>query len=770
MNVPASDARRSINKYTTELRDCVLRFADDPDPFVRGLAATEVYRDQAELPVVVKRAEVCARAAERLRPVVLPQTRLLSCHYRRRRVHGGVNDENSWRVPAAFPERGGDWDHPAVPPAVREVLAFWREPRLGGRNVIRQEHSWLGRYGIANPHGWANGHTLPDHGILLTHGVDGLRAQIAARREQAVTPAQTNQLRAMDRCLEGLSNHAAGCAAAARETARGVDDPGLRERLSATADVAAAVAHAAPTTFHEALQLLLFSNFMDLLDNRGDAYSFSRADQLLLPFYAADRAAGRLDADEAFDLVCQFVARMWGEQTSMNLTLGGLTPAGDDGTNALSYMFLEAMEATELAVDLSVRLHADSPEDFRRLAARVIRRGFGRPSLYNDDVTVPALVRHGIDMADARDYAPLGCVEVMIPGRSAFRTMCFGMNLTKVLELVVNRGRCLITGDTVWDDVPAAYDSFQDLLDEYYRRIQAVVNLGVEIIREDERLESTVVPRPWLTVLSRGGIAAAVDLTAGQPKYDPVGVTTDGMADVANSLYAIRELVFDRDELSFHELQEVLRADWRGQENLRQRVLNKLPRFGQDDPAVNAVARDVAARFAGCFARHRTFYGGPFLPLIFGVSTSLIRGRAPKTGATASGRRAGGPLAMSLQAASAGRQGCTTELLRSITAIDFSDYAGGISNVQELDPSHYLGASGLERLIELIRTFFADGGMELSLNFHNEETLRAAQRDPERHQFLMVRLFGLSARFVTLSADVQEDVIQRVVTAAARAG
>ena len=760
----------AIDDYARVLRERVRRFADEADPYLRGLIATRVYRDQPDLPVVRKRAEIQALALEGLEPIVLPEERIVGAVYRRRRVHEGVSYPDAWRSAVFYPEANDLCDDWPIPDEVRRELAWWdgRRRRVCGANEVRSRNAWLWRYAIAAPHGAVNGHTLPDHGIVLRAGIAELRDRIARRLAAADEPARRSQYLAMDRSLQGLSTHCRRFAAAARDQARRVGDPVLRRRLAAAAANCDRVATDPPEGFAQALQLLYFSNFADLIDTPGDAASYGRIDQLLLPYYQADLRRGSLGRSDAFDLVCCFLIKAWVALTSANMTVGGVGPDGRDATNDLSYIFLEAMEATEMPTDITARLHAGSPDDFVRTAARVVRRGLGRPSLYNDDVVVEALVRKGVAGTDARDYAPLGCVEVMIPGRSAYRTMCMGLNLVKVLELVLNGGCCLVTGEGVFDAVPQRFDSFDDLLDEYHRRVRGVVDVAVEIIRADERLEHTVTPRPYLTVLSRGGIESGVDMTAGQPKYDPVGVTLDGLADVVNSLYAVKVLVYERKRLTLDELRRILRADWEGSAPLRRYVINRLPRFGQDDARINEIARAVAAHYAACFAGRRTLYGGPFCPMIFGVSTSLIHHHAPNTGATPSGRRRGEGLAMSLQPSSAGPRGPTTAVLRSAAAVDFRDFAGGVSNVQECDPSLVAGPDGLDRLVNLIRGFFSLGGMELSLNFLSVDKLREAQAHPDRHRHLMVRLFGLSAQFVNLSRRVQESVIERVAAASRR--
>lgn len=763
-------SRQPIDARLRALRERAIRFEDEGDPFARALIVTDAYRDCADAPVVVKSGEALGRVLERIAPVVTPGQRLLSVVYRRTRVHGGVGDEDMWRMRALFPETHGFNPKWPAPPDVAEKLKWWRGRIHPTRelNEARRASGWLARYGVANPHGFTGGHRLPDHGILLNAGIGGLRASVADRLSCETTREQRDQLAAMDRCLDGLAKHCLLCARTARETAAGMNDGPDRDRLLIAANDCEALSISKPVSFAQALQLILFSNYADVTSGTGDAASFGRIDQLPASFFDADLAAGALNEDEAFDLVCEFIVLRWQAQTSANMTIGGVTPDGADATNALSYMFLEAMEATELTTNITVRVHRDTPDDYLRLCARVLRRSFGRPSLFNDDVTIPALVRKGVELEDARDYAPLGCVEVMIPGRTPFRTMCMGLSATKVLELVLNQGRCLVTGDQVWDDAPSSFGSFGELLDEHRRRVRQIVDTGIDIIREDEQLEPDHRPRPWLTVLSHGGVEAALDLTAGQPKYDAVGVTHDGFADVVNSLYAVRRVVFEEQRLSLDELRKALRVDWDGHEPLRQYVVNHLPRFGQGDLEINELARSEAAHYADCFERHETHYGGRFWPMVFGVTTALEQNKLPKTGATASGRRCGESLAPSLQPSLAGPQGSPTSLLRSIAAIDYEEFPGGISNVQELDPSLVEGGEGLTLLSELIRTFFDLGGMELSLNFLDEAKLRDAQKYPERHAGLMVRLFGLSARFIALTPHLQETIIERALAARRR--
>jgi len=761
----ARASRDSIEVLTQK----VARFEDDADSFERAKHATAVYRDMPDLPVVLKRAEIVARTLETIAIPVLGEELIVGPAFRRQKVHGGVDDGDTWRLNACFPEHRSWSPACPVPRARRADFAWWRKRRTArGQGGAGRAPAWQ-RVGVANSGGGVGMHSLPDHGILLDSGIAGLRGRIRARLAGPdLAAGQRAELKAMDRCLAGLSTHCRRCAESLRRRAGALSDRALKRRLSALADDCESLATDRPRTFHQALQLLRLSHVVDILDTPGDAASYGRVDQLLFPFYERDLAEGRLFKDEAFELVCHFLLKQWCIADSENLTVGGLRPDGSDGTNDLSYMFLAGMERIGLAVNLSVRVHAGTPRSFLRAALRPMRDGSGRPDIWNDDVLIDALVRHDVALADARDYAPLGCMEIMIPGRTSTRTMGANMNLLKVLELVLNEGRCLVTGTQVWRDVPADFSEYETFLAAYHEKVAEVVREAVPMIAETERTECERWPRPWLTLLTRGGLERALDMTAGSPRYNPVAVTLYGIADVVNSLYAVQELVFEQKRVSLVALREILRADWEGHEPLRQRVLNGLPRYGQDDAELNAILRDEATFFARVFEPYRTFYGDRFWPMIFGVADGNAPRKWQRTGASPSGRRVGEPLANSLQPSLAGGRGCITELLRSVAAIDFGLFPGGIGNVQEISPALVEGEQGLEHLRALVETFFSMGGQEIGVNCLSEEKLRDAQRHPDRYGHLMIRLFGLSARFVSLTPELQEQVIRRAAAAAGR--
>ncbi|OQB14796.1 MAG: 4-hydroxyphenylacetate decarboxylase large subunit [Firmicutes bacterium ADurb.Bin193] len=759
-----------LNEYTRNFKKRASAMEDDFDPSVRGKQATMVYKNFPDLPAVLKRAEVVIRALQNTDTVILEEEWIHGPVFRQYPVHNGVSPDALWKLNAAFPEVQGYNENCVYPEDVYEEINYWKGRNIKIKNKIKDNYSWIYKYNIANlTNGFIVGHTLPDHKILLDNGIDKLVSQLAHNIKRENDPDKKNEWTAIKRLLEALADYCNRYSVALKNKAEETEDITIKNRLLNGAQNMAHIKRHAPENFLQALQLLYLSHLMDQLDSRGDACSFGRLDQYLYPYMKNDIESGFLTKDEAMDIVCHFVIKNWKPQSSCNMTIGGLKSDGTDGTNELSYMLLEAMALTEATVDMSVRIHKNTPAEFLSSVAKVVRKGFGRPDLFNDDIMILALTNKGVSIEDARDYAPLGCVEVMIPGRTNFRTMGLGLKPLKVLELVLNKGICMVTGDKLFDDIPEGFDSFESLMKVYHKKIQYVIDCALAVSEEDERIEPLFLPRPWLTLLTHGGVEKGVDITAGLPKYNAVAKPMGSVADITNSLYAIKKLVYEDKKLGLSEFIDILKNNWENQEALRQYVINKLPRFGQDNPEVDSITKSETAFFASCLASRTPYYGDNYWPMLFSMDYNNSKGNN-NIGASPCGRKYDDPITSgTLQPSALGERGTITQLLNSACAIDFTDFPGGVSNVLEFDPSLFDGEEGLERLTTVIRGFFKKGGAELGLNFLNEETLRDAMDNPSKYGHLMVRLFGLSARFVTLSKEVQESVIARIRSSSKKA-
>ena len=598
-------------------------------------------------------------------------------------------------------------------------------------------------------------------------GLGGIRQQAAEKLAVAKGKgAEAKKRRAFYRAViivcEAVLAYAARYAAEARRLAAGETNPSRRRELEHLAAICARVPRYPARTFWEALQAVWFLHIADEAEAQGSAQSFGRFDQYLYPYYVADLRTGRLTREQALELLQCFWLKCYKTFDFQYALIGGVKPDGSDGTNELSYLCLEATESLRIPRDLGVRVHAGTPEPFLRQAAEVASLGLGRPDFWNDEVSIEALTRHGIPLEEARDYAVIGCVEVTLPGRCNPRTMGHSLNLTKCLELALNNGRCQLTGERVGLPTGEHFATYAELHAAYRRQVAHFVRLALIHNLRAQQLQAEEYPQPFLSALTRGCLESGRDVMDGGAPYNPAGVNLLGIANVANALRAIKQLVFEERRVGLGTLRAALRNNFEGQERLRQQLLHRVAKFGNGEGSVDRIAAEEAAFYCEEVAKYRTREGGRFHPLIFATSSVSLYSFGPCTGASADGRRAGEPLAISCNPSPGTAVQGPTALLRSVTQLDFTRTPGGVSFILDLDPTAVEGPAGAEKLAALISTYFREGGMEMGLNVVGEETLRAAQREPERYHHLMVRVFGFSTQFVALDRATQEYIIQRL--------
>ncbi len=514
-------------------------------------------------------------------------------------------------------------------------------------------------------------------------------------------------------------------------------------------------------SFAEALQSVWFLQCGQYMETCGSAHSFGRGDQYLYPLYQADVATGDLTRGGALELIECFHLKCYMTFDFQLMMIGGVDRAGNDATNELSYLFLDALEALGTPRDIAVRIHENTPPEFLRRASEVAKLGLGRPDFWNDEITIESLTRLGISLEDARDYAAIGCVELTIPGKCNPRTMCHGMNLDKLLELALNDGRDQITGEQLGPRTGHALGSYDALHAAYRAQVTHFVDLAIEHDKRAFAAQPDVWPCPLGSSLVEGCVESGRGMLDGGATYNNAGVNVEAVANVANSLAAIKSLVFDQVEITLADLRQALSNDFADAEPLRQMLLNRAPKFGNDDDFVDEIARGEAAFYCGQVAEHRTPEGGHFAPLCFGTTSSQIYQFSPLTGASASGRRSCEPLSLSCTPTQGTDITGATASLASVAKLDFARFGGGTSHIIDLHPTAVRDDSGTEKLAMLIRTFFDLGGMNVGITVADEERLRDAQENPEAHRNVMVRVFGFSTQFVGLAPDIQEHVIAK---------
>lgn len=761
------------NQRITTLRSLALSFSNDPNPTERGWAVMRACDDHAAQPVPIRRARAIAAALDS-KTLVLDDGDLIAGRLRRAiAAHPGIWEGYRWSNVAAYPDLFRNPKALEGAPVDAEFAAqvgeWWRRHPTPAEHLlaVRPEetqramaHRLFGAWGLDLVH------RLPRYQLLLHEGVLGLRARILAAMGEldGIRPADVErriQYQALLITCDALASFAERWAEHLDALAAEETDVARCKELVEMARICRRVPAHPAATFAEALQCVMFVLCASEAETAGSAHSLGRLDQYLWPYYQGDLAAGRLTRAEALERILCLWLKCYRTFDFHHTTLGGLTPTGEDGTNDLSHLCLEAVALLRTPRDVAVRVHRDTPRDFLRRAADVARLGLGRPDFWNDEVTIEALTRSGFPPEEARDYAPIGCVELTIPGKCNSRTMCHEINLAKLLEVTLQGGHCQITGQRIGLEHATAFESYEALHATYRRQVRHAIRLAME---EDARgywVQSREMPFPFLSLLTEGCIDSGRDVMNGGAVYSPAGVNLFGVANAADSLLAIRRAVYEEGRLTLDELRQALASDFEGQEPLRQQLLARYPKFGNDDEAVDAIAADEVAHYCDTVRAYRTPEGGPILPLLFGCTSSSVCHYGPKTGASADGRRCGAPLATSVSPTHGRELSGITAELRSVARIDYTKASGGVSFIVDLHPTAVDGEAGLAKLVDLLRTFFDLGGIEIGLNVLRADQLRQAQREPEKFGHLMVRVFGFSAPFVALDETLQEAVIEK---------
>ena len=600
-------------------------------------------------------------------------------------------------------------------------------------DVLVDEHRARGQRDF-----WAGwDHTLADYPTLLSIGVGGLVARAEASLEAHTCEDEQIALRGMILALQAFSVYIARWADAA--ATRGLDGP---------ARVARRVATAPPRTFREAVQLVALTHLAFESEGRY-AMALGRLDQYLLPFYRRDLEAGRLSRDEALDLICHLWVKLAENEGVQNICIGGLTPEGEDATNELSYLCLEATKLVRSPyTNLSARFHDDTPERFYHACFDVIRTGVGFPAIFNDHVLIPGLVEIGVPAEAARDHCMVGCIETMLAGRQqAWSDGRYNMVLQLMKAMHKVCGRHDLTYDVL---VEAFLEEMRVSLADYCDDFNAYI----------ARFPAERFPDPFLSALTRDCIGRARDINDGGAEYPRMhGIAIMGLGTTADALAALKTLVFEARRFSYDTVMAALAADFVGYEPLRQALVNDAPKYGNDDDAVDEIAAFLVDWTSRECLKHRTADGGRFVSAMAANTSNIAAGK--EVGATPDGRRAYTPLSDAASPYFGRDTHGPTAFLNSVSKPDYHRVLTGSVINMKFEPEFYRGEEGERVFVALMKVFVRNRVQELQFNFTGNETLRDAQRDPELHRDLVVRVSGFSAYFVALSREVQDDVIRR---------
>jgi len=679
----------------------------------------------------------------------------------------------------------------AIPPECRlayedVVIPYWRGRSLRDKIFSQLKSEWHEAYdaGIFTEfmEQRAPGHTVLD-GKLYQRGLVDVRAEIAgeiARLDFINDPQawrKREQLTAMDISCDAVILFAGRHAELAERLAIQEQEMPRRMELLRIAEICRHVPAHAPRDFHEALQAYWFCHLAIITELNGwDSMSPGHLDQHLLPFYEKGLAEGLLTRASARELLeCFFVkfnnhpsppkvgvtAAESGTYTDFaNINLAGLLPDGSDGANEVSHILLDIIDEMHLLQPSSnIQLSRKSSDAFLKHALRVIRNGYGFPSIFNADSVVEEQLRQGKSLADARAGGCSGCVEVGAFGKEAYILTGY-FNLVKLLELALHSGMDPRTGRQVGPHTgdPAAFFTFDDLYAAFEAQLRHFIGIKMAGNQLIEQMFANLMPAPFLSVLIDDCIKKGLDYNAGGARYNNTFIQGVGIGSVTDCLSALKEQVFDSGRLPLAVLQESLNSDFEGQELLRQRLLNRTHKYGNDDDYADDLMRRVFESFFAAVDGRPNSKGGHYRVEMLPTTCHVYFGSV--VGATPDGRRAGMPLSEGISPVQGADRNGPTSVIKSAGKMDHIRTGGTLLNMK-FTPALVEGEEGIDKMANLVRSYFRMDGHHVQFNVVGAETLRAAQADPENYRDLIVRVAGYSDYFCDLSRELQDEIVTR---------
>jgi len=668
----------------------------------------------------------------------------------------------------------------------QEIIPYWQGRNLREMLLKQVSQEWKNAYeaGVFTEfmEQRAPGHTVLDDKIYKKGFLDlieDIRTSIKNLDflNDPEAFAKREELRAMEIAAEAIIVQAQRHQEKALELAQSETDPGRKKELLKIAEVCGHVPAHAPRNFWEALQMYWFVHLGVITELNGwDSFNPGRLDQHLYPFYKKELAEGSLSAEIARELLQCFwikfnnqpappkvgvTAEESGTYTDFALiNVGGVKSDGSDAVNDLSYLILDVIEEMRILQPSSmVQVSKKNPDRFLKRALKIIKTGFGQPSIFNTDVIIQELVRQGKSLVDARNGGASGCVEAGAFGKENY-TLTGYFNLIKVLEITLHNGTdprtCKEIGIKTGD--PRNMQSFADLFSAFTLQLNHFVNIKVTGNSIIERLYAEYIPAPFLSLLINDCIINGRDYHNGGPRYNTTYIQGVGIGTITDTLSSIKYNVFDNRHFTMPELLEALDNNFSGQENMRQRFLNKTPKYGNDEDFADDIMRSVFEAYYQAVNGRPNTKGGVYRINMLPTTVHVYFGRV--TGATADGRKASLPLSEGVSPVQgADRQG-PTAVIKSVAKMDHIRTGGTLLN-QKFAPQFLADEEGIEKVTRLVRSYFSLDGHHIQMNVVNADTLRAAQQEPEQYRDLIVRVAGYSDYFCDLNTDLQNEIINR---------
>ena len=660
-----------------------------------------------------------------------------------------------------------------------KVIPFWKGKTNRDRLFGALDEEWKAAYqaGIFTEfqEQRAPGHTVLGH-QLFEKGFHDIITEIETTKDQLdfnndkLAHEKKKELTAMKISAEAIIEYAERNAEYLRKEAKNAE-------MLEIADICSRIPAGAPETFHEALQHYWFIHLGVVSElNPWDSFNPGRLDQHLYPFYKKGIGDGSLTKERVIELLQAFWVKFNNHpsppkigvtaQESNTYTdfclinLGGLKPDGSDAVNELSYIILDVIEEMRLLQPSSmIQISEKSPEEFLVRALKIIKTGFGQPSIFNTDMIIKELLAQGKELVDARRGGASGCVETGAFGTEAYILSGY-FNLTKVLELTLHNSFDPVSKRQIGIKTRESGDfvNFEDLLEAYKKQLEHFISIKIRGNNIIHSLNAKYLKAPFLSTLIQGCIENGIDYNAGGAKYNTTYIQGVGLGTITDCLASINEHVYKNQDISMEDLITAIDANFTGWEILQYELQENSPRWGNDDEEADIMAKKVFEYFYEAVNGKPTSIGGVHRINLLPTTSHIYFGS--KTGATPDGRKAFTPLSEGISPVQGYDRKGPTAVLNSAASIDHSKTGGTLLN-QKFTPDFFSNTDSMGKLASLVRGYFAMGGHHIQFNVVDAKTLRAAQKNPEDYKSLIVRVAGYSDYFNDLGIDLQNEIIQR---------
>ena len=758
----------------------------------RGWYMTQSYKETEGYPHVIRRAKALEKILSNMGIRILDGELIVGWHTSK--VRGGAllpEISAEWIMKEMDTVNTRDWDKykplsQEEKDRLNEFVPYWRGRSLNDqmRRSIPEEYMKLDHFAVSSAGFSENGHhfahVAANFEKLLREGIEGFRRDILAEYSTLLPQSyedvhKRHLLDSMLICLDAVLTFAHRHAQLAETMAAEEVSPQRKEELLEIARICRKVPAHPADTFREALQSCWFVFVALMIEGWGAGMSMGRADQYLLPFYERDLSAGRLTKEEAHELLClllikmngvinlqdEMVAKLMGGYPVMQgITVGGVDTKGRDAVNDLSYLFLDAETAVGLtSEDLVVRINKKNPDVYVIKACEAAKALKGKLKFVSDETTIQSMLSGGIELEEARNYISTGCHNPTVPSVS-HDIGGSSMNYALILELALNNGVSRITGEKIGVETgdPREFKSFEQLLEAFHTQFEAMANKIFFFKNVDLPLYAQV-PCPLLSSFYEGCMQRGLDINEGGVKYITHSTGLSGVPNVGDGLAAIKKTVFDEGRLTMDRIITLLDNNLDGDPEALF-LLKKAPKFGNNDPYVDNITRDVLARSCDFLLQHSTYAGIKTTPACLTMTVNIPLGTM--VGALPGGRKAGEPLSEGGISPHQGRNvSGVTSTMASIAALDQVKLTHGSTLNIRISENALKDADSVRRFASMLRTFCETGGNLVQFNFVDGATLQAARKDPEKYRDLLVRVATYSAYFVELSPELQEDILSR---------